>query len=249
VTTPSAASRSEPDRLAAAVLARLAPHLPDLAAGKPADPATARLYDLVARRLRALGEEQTLAELALDPRNNSLARRLLATAATEDPGYAAELAAALTALPPAHPPDTAHPEDTRPADGSAQADNPAQADGAPVPGGPASAAGSAVAAGRRPGRRGVLIGTAIAVGVVLVGCLVGRAMLDDLNDAGGLTSDSTCAQYRRSPAEDRVAAIRQIGLAKGVSGTDHPLVMSAVDQLCETQPDARLGDVLARFDD
>ncbi|MDG4828930.1 hypothetical protein O7627_06365 [Solwaraspora sp. WMMD1047] len=243
MTTPSAASRSEPDRLAAAVLERLAPHLPALAAGEPTEPATADLYHQVAERLRALGEQQTLAELAREPHNNSLARRLLATAATEDPGYAAKLTAALAALPAAPAKDTANPGDTARTDGSTQTDGPPAPDGRP------SVASAAVVAGRRPGRRGILIGVGIAVCVVLVGCLVGRAMLDDLNDAGGLTSDSTCAQYRRAPAEDRVAAIRQIGLAKGVSGTDHPLVMSAVDQLCESQPDQRLGDVLARFDD
>jgi hypothetical protein len=245
VTTPSAAGRPDHDRLAAAVLARLAPHLPALAAGEPAEPATAGLYHLVATRLRALGEEQTLAELAREPRNNSLARRLLATAATRDPGYAAKLTAALAALPAAGPPDVVSPPDPTSPEKTARTGGPTASAGS-VSGARAT---SAVVAGRRPGRRGILIGVGIAVVVVLVGCLVGRAMLSDLNDAGGLTSDSTCTQYRRAPAEDRVAAIRQIGLAKGVSGADHPLVMSAVDQLCDTQPDARLGDVLARFDD
>ena len=163
-------------------------------------------------------------------------RRLLTTAATEDPAYAAELAAAVAALPDS--------QFTAAASQSTAAASRRRERARDVP---AGSAGDREAF-RRLTRRGLAIGVGAVAVTALLGCLVGRAILDDLNDAGGLTSDSSCAEFRQAPAEDRVAAIRQIGLAKGISGVDSPLVMSAVDQLCDAQPSAKLGDMVARFD-
>ncbi|MGX7675972.1 hypothetical protein [Plantactinospora sp. DSM 117369] len=232
---------SEASTLAAAVLDRLAPHLPEVAAAGDPGPAGPgrRLYDLVAERLRTLDEVEALADLVREPRNNSLVKRLLSTAAAEDPGYAAELAAAVEALPAeAGTPVPAN----RTAAGAATR---------PETGAPVGAAADAVpgsAGGRRPRRYGPWIALGAVVLLLVVGGLVVRAVLDGLTDAGGLTADSTCREYQQAPPEERVAAIRQIGLAKGISGVDSPLVMTAVDQLCDASPSARIGDLVARFD-
>jgi hypothetical protein len=208
---------SESRELAAVVLDRLAPRLPEAAASDDAAPGTPirRLYELVASRLRTLGEQDALAELVRNPRNDSLVRRLLATEATEDPTYAEELAAALEALPAAGTLVTAPAADR--------------------------------ADGRRPRRYGPWVGVVAVVVLLLLGAFVARTVVNGLDGAGGLTADSGCEEYRQAPPEERVAAIRQIGLAKGISGVDSPLVMTAVDQLCETQPSAKLGDLVARF--
>ncbi|GAA3748874.1 hypothetical protein GCM10022225_36400 [Plantactinospora mayteni] len=228
---------SEARELAAVLLDRLAPHLPEVATAGDSDPAR-RLYGLVAERLRALGEQDALADLVREPRNNSLVKRLLSTAAIEDPGYAAELAAAVEALPaaagkpvPANrttPAGATRPESREPVEA---------AEAVPGSGGD-----------RRPRRYGPWIAVGAVVLLLVVGGLVVRAVLDGLTDAGGLTADSTCEEYQQAPPEERVAAIRQIGLAKGISGVDSPLVMTAVDQLCDASPSARIGDLVARFD-
>jgi len=274
----SEATRSEARELAAVVLRRLAPRLPEVAAAAdapgpsearvPSGPSTSpggddpshRLYRLVADRLRALGEQEALAELIREPHNDSLVRRLLATAVADDAAYAAELAAAVAAMPAEKAAVAAMPAEkaavaAMPAEKAAVAAMPAEKaavaaaepagdDVAPPGAGQPSAPGGAV----RPDRRRALwlsLGTATVVAVLAF--LVGRAVVDDLRDAGGLTSHSTCAEYRRATPEERVAAVRRIGLAKGVSDAHNPLVMAALDQLCETQPTARLGDLVERF--
>lgn len=255
----SEATRSEARELAAVVLRRLAPRLPEVAAAAdapgpsearvPSGPSTSpggddpshRLYRLVADRLRALGEQEALAELIREPHNDSLVRRLLATAVADDAAYAAELAAAVAAMPAEEAAVAAVPPAREAAVAAAE---PAGDDVAPPGAGQPSAPGGAV----RPDRRRALwlsLGTATVVAVLAF--LVGRAVVDDLRDAGGLTSHSTCAEYRRATPEERVAAVRRIGLAKGVSDAHNPLVMAALDQLCETQPTARLGDLVERF--
>ncbi|MEQ4301439.1 hypothetical protein ABNF97_08620 [Plantactinospora sp. B6F1] len=225
---------SEARNLAAVVLDRLAPHLPGIASTGDPGPVR-RLYDLVAGRLRTLDELDALADLLREPRNNSLVKRLLSTAATEDQGYAAELIAAIEALPsaPAAP---------------VPADRTASAAAAREPAGVAADAVPGSGGARRPRRYGPWIALGAVVVLLVVGGLVVRAVLDGLGDAGGLTADSTCEEYQQAPPEERVAAIRQIGLAKGISGVDSPLVMTAVDQLCDATPSARIGDLVARFD-
>ncbi|AVT31599.1 MULTISPECIES: hypothetical protein [unclassified Plantactinospora] len=221
---------SEAGKLAAVVLDRLAPHLPEAASAGGPGPA-GPLYELVAARLRALGEAEALADLVREPRNNSLVKRLLRTAATEDPGYAAELAAAVGALP-------------------AAAAAPVVADRPATPAEPREPVGAVPGSGggRRPRRYGPWVALGAVVLLLAVGGLVVRAVLGGLSEAGGLTADSSCEEYQQAPPEERVAAIRQIGLAKGISGVDSPLVMTAVDQLCDAQPTARIGDLIARFD-
>ncbi|GIG91855.1 hypothetical protein Pen02_67910 [Plantactinospora endophytica] len=224
------------------VLDRLAPHLPEVASA--ADPGGApparRLYDLVAERLRTLDEQEALAELVREPRNNSLVKRLLGSAAAEDPGYAAKLAAAVAALPAQVGKSPAGQPTPRGRTAPSEGRGPAGAVADDVPGS---------ADGRRPRRYGPWIAVVAVVLLLVVGGLVVRAVQDGLSGAGGLTSDSTCTEYQQAPPEERVAAIRQIGLAKGISGADSPLVMTAVDQLCDAQPSARIGDLVARFDD
>lgn len=222
---------SEARSLATVVLDRLAPRLPEVAADSDAaaPPGESerhgpvhRLYRLVAGRLHALGEQEALADLVRDPRNNSLVKRLLATAAADDPAYAAELDAAVAALP----------VERKPAETTST---------------PATESTAEEPASRPHRRRALWLSLGAAAVVTVLALVVGRSVVADLRDAGGLTSDSTCAEYRQAPPEERVAAIRQIGLAKGVSDAHNPLVMTALDQLCDTQPTARLGDLVARF--
>lgn len=226
----------EARELAALVLDRLAPRLPELAAtrGTP-DRSTPvhRLYALVAERLRALDEEETLAELARDPRNNSLARRLLAQAVVDDQEYATALAAAVAALPAEERPAARTAEQTV----APPAEQPAAV--GQGSGGPAEE--------RRPRRLGGWIALAALVVLGVVGFLVVRSVVDNLSGAGGLTAESSCTEYRQAPPEERVAAIREIGLAKGVSGADSPLVMTAIDQLCDSRPGATIGELIGRL--
>ncbi|MFC6022422.1 hypothetical protein ACFP2T_40490 [Plantactinospora solaniradicis] len=242
---------SESRELAAVVLDRLTPRLPEVAASDDAAPGTPirRLYELVADRLLTLGEQDALAELVRNPRNDSLVRRLLATAATEDPRYAEELSAALGVLPAGTPVTAPAAEVTPPtAAPSPPTAAPQSPDAAPSRAGEAARAGADRSDGRRPRRYGPWVGVAAVVVLLLLGAIVAWTVVDGLDGAGGLTADSGCEEYRQAPPEERVAAIRQIGLAKGISGVDSPLVMTAVDQLCETQPSAKLGDLVARFD-
>lgn len=232
----------EANELAAVVLERLTPYLPRVAApGDRRSTPGQRLYTLVADRLTALGETEALTELVRDPRNNSLVKRLLATAATDDAGYAAALTAAVAALPSVVDPDGAA-GSAPPAARSAKSATRSAKSAAPSTEPPVGAGN-----GRRPGRL-AWIGLAAIVVLALAGFLIVRSTLNGLGEAGGLTAQSSCAEYRQAPPEERVAAIRQIGLAKGVSGADGPLVMAALDQLCDAQPAAKLGDLLARMD-
>lgn len=243
----------EANELAAVVLERLTPYLPRVAApGDRRSTPGQRLYTLVADRLTALGETEALTELVRDPRNNSLVKRLLATAATDDAGYAAALTAAVAALPSVVDPDGAA-GSAPPAARSAKSATRSAKSAAPSTEPPVGAAEPpteppvGAGNGRRPGRL-AWIGLAAIVVLALAGFLIVRSTLNGLGEAGGLTAQSSCAEYRQAPPEERVAAIRQIGLAKGVSGADGPLVMAALDQLCDAQPAAKLGDLLARMD-
>ncbi|MEV4626308.1 hypothetical protein AB0J90_08460 [Micromonospora sp. NPDC049523] len=222
MTTPES-----PDTLAGTAIERLTPYLPAIgttAAGRGGDTAARSLYELVAARLRALGEAEALAEFVRQPRNNSLVRRLLTTAAQDDPTYAAELADAVVAVPPQGP-ATVTADDTR-----------TNSPDRPLPGG-----------GRRLSRRTLLVALAVLTVAVAVVCLVARNILGDLDDSGGLTSQSSCADFREAPREDRTRALRAIALARGLPELDTPLALTAVTQACAAEPDSRLGDVVARF--
>jgi hypothetical protein len=176
----------------------------------------------VAARLSALGETEALAEFVRQPRNNSLVRRLLATAVHDDPAYAAELAAAVAAVPPDGPRTTA-------------------ADPTP-PGSPDLRPSGR---GRRLSRRTLLVALAVLTVAVLVVCLVARNILADLDDSGGLTTQSTCAEFRQAPKEDRARALQAIALARGVPELDTPLALDAVTRSCAATPERRLADVVA----
>ncbi|MEO3820506.1 hypothetical protein [Plantactinospora sp. B24E8] len=233
----------EARELAALVLDHLAPRLPELAAprGTPGRNTPVRqLYALVAKRFHALDEQETLVELARDPRNNSLARRLLAQAVIDDQEYAAALAAAVAALAAAV---AALPAEERPAARTAEhaVAQPAEQPAAAGQGSEGSAEE------RRPRRWGGWIALAALVVLGVAGFLVVRSVVDNLSGAGGLTAQSSCTEYRQAPPEERVAAIREIGLAKGVSGADSPLVMTAIDQLCDSRPEATIGELIGRL--
>jgi hypothetical protein len=218
VTTP------ETTDLAGTAIDRLTPYLPELSTHDPqpsGDSAVRPLYDAVAGRLRALGETEALAEFVQQPRNNSLVRRLLATAVEDDPEYAAELAAAIAATP-ATP---AGPAATR--------------DGSPT--------GVLAATARRPSTRVLLIGSAALILAVAVIFLVARNILADLNNSGGLTSASSCAEFLHAPREDRLRAIEAIALAKDVPELGSPVLLPAITEVCDTQPNSQLGDVVAKF--
>ncbi|MEE6257368.1 hypothetical protein [Plantactinospora sonchi] len=236
---------SEARELAAVVLERLAPRLPELAASggtRRRDTPIHQLYALVAERLRAMDEQDALTELARDPRNDSLVRRLLASAAADDAAYATALAAAVAALPAGAAP-APRSAGRSASDGETSAPGAAEGSAPDRDGnGPDRPARE-----RRPRRLGVWIALAALGVLAAVGFLVVRSVVDNLTNAGGLNARSTCTEYRQAPPEERVAAIRQIGLAKGVSGVDSPLVMTAIDQLCETQPEAAIGDLIGRL--
>ncbi|WP_329103743.1 hypothetical protein OG792_27685 [Micromonospora sp. NBC_01699] len=221
MTTPD-----HPDPLAGTAIELLTPYLPaiGIAGVGHGDPAVRSLYETVAARLRALGEAEALAEFVRQPRNNSLVRRLLATAVRDDPAYAAELAAAVAAVPPV---------------GSQTAAS---------AGPPADAPDRSRSTGtRRLFRRTLLVTLAVSAVAVLVVCLVARNILADLDDSGGLTTQSSCAEFRQAPREDRSRALRAIALARGVPELDTPLALTVVTQACASAPDRRLGDVVAGF--
>ncbi|WP_326556026.1 hypothetical protein [Micromonospora sp. NBC_01796] len=222
MTTPES-----PDTLAGTAIERLTPYLPAIGTTGAVEPggdtAARSLHDLLAARLRAMGEAEALAEFVRQPRNNSLVRRLLTTAVHDDPAYAAELAGAVAALPPDGP-------ETTPA--ATRNDSPDR----PAPVG-----------GRRLSRRTLLVALAVLTVAVVVVCLVARNILGDLDDSGGLTTQSSCADFRQAPREDRSRALRAIALARGLPELDTPLALTAVTQACAAEPDSRLGDVVARL--
>ncbi|RKR87986.1 hypothetical protein BDK92_2289 [Micromonospora pisi] len=222
------------DALAGAAIERLTPYLPAVGTTGPdtpgVDSAARSLHRTVAARLHALGETEALAEFVRQPRNNSLVRRLLATAIREDPAYAAELAAAVAAVPP---PSAASQTPAGPATATAAA--------TPTPAPPGT--------GRRFSRRALLIGLTVVVVAVAVVCLIARNILGDLDDSGGLTSQSSCADFRQAPREDRMRALQAIALARGVPELDSPFGLTAVTEACATQPERRVGDVVASFRD
>ncbi|MGW4467116.1 hypothetical protein [Micromonospora sp. NPDC004704] len=223
MTTPES-----PDTLAGTAIERLTPYLPAIGTTGAVEPggvtAARSLHDLLAARLRAMGEAEALAEFVRQPRNNSLVRRLLTTALHDDPAYAAELAGAVAAVPPDGPgttPVAATRTDSQ--------DRPA-----PV-------------GGRRLSRRTLLVALAVLTVAVVVVCLVARNILGDLDDSGGLTTQSSCADFRQAPREDRSRALRAIALARGLPELDTPPALTAVTQACAAEPDSRLGDVVARL--
>ena len=220
------------DPLAGTAIERLTPYLPAISTDGPrstvGDAAARSLYDTVARRLRELGEAEALAEFVAQPRNNSLVRRLLTTALRGDPAYATELATAVAAVPPG---------DTATVDGAA-----------PVDGGPPDAPDRiAPATTRRLSRRTLLIALAVLTVAVAVVCLVARNILGDLDNSGGLTTQSSCTEFRQAPRDDRIRALQAIALARDVPELDSTLALTVVTQACESQPESRLGDVVARF--
>lgn len=213
------------DLLAGTAIERLMPYLPAVSTAGPqptGDPAAKSLYHAIAGRLRELGEADALADFVRQPQNNSLVRRLLATALADDPAYAAELADVVAAVPSGGPTELPRPV-------------------APTVATPATS--------RRLSRRILLTGLAVLTVVVVLVCLVARNILGDLDNSGGLTTQSSCADFRQAPKEDRMRALAAIALARGVPELDSPLALTAVTQACDAQPTTQLGDVVARFGD
>ncbi|MFI6763002.1 hypothetical protein ACIBF5_28115 [Micromonospora sp. NPDC050417] len=227
-----------PDALAGAAIERLTPHLPAVGTTGPdtpgVDSAARSLHRTVAARLHELGETEALAAFVRQPRNDSLVRRLLATAIREDPAYAAELTAAVAAVPPTG-------AVTNSPAGTTTAGTTTETAAAPPPAPPRT--------GGRFSRRALLVGLTVVVVVVAVVCLIARNILGDLDDSGGLTSQSSCADFRQAPKEDRMRALQAIALARGVPELDSPFGLTAVTEACAAQPERRVGDVIASFRD
>ncbi|MFK3983690.1 hypothetical protein ACI2K4_25325 [Micromonospora sp. NPDC050397] len=234
------------DPLAGTALERLTPYLPAVGTTQEpgVDPAARPLYDLVAARLRAIGEAEAFADFVRQPRNDSLVRRLLATAVRDDPAYAAALTAAVAAVP-------AGATTSQLPDGTAGSAVPLPLGGR-VTGGSADS-GTTAPVGSAPAprlsRRTLLVGLGILVVVVAVVCLVARNILGNLDDSGGLTSQSTCAEFRQAPKEDRAAALRAIALARGLPELDTPLGLTAVTESCAAHPGRSLADTIATLRD
>lgn len=245
------------DPLAGTALERLTPYLPAVGT-TPApgvDPAARSLHDLVAARLRTMGEAEAFTDFVRQPGNDSLVRRLLATAVRDDPAYAAALASAVAAVPPSAaisplPADTAPPVPPAPPMPSV----PSVAPAGPVTGGTVHSDADSVppagsVAARRLSRRTLLVGLGVLVVVVTVICLIARNILGDLDDSGGLTSQSTCAEFRQAPKDDRARALQAIALARGLPELDTPLGLTAVTEACAAHPGHSLADTIATLRD
>jgi len=93
---------------------------------------------------------------------------------------------------------------------------------------------------------GGIVAVIAVIVVAVVAILAGRAVYESVKSSG-LSADSTCNEFLQAPQDEELRAIRKIGVDEGVNGTGSPLALPAISYACSGQPNARLGEVIARF--
>ncbi|NDU71039.1 hypothetical protein GWI34_00150 [Actinomadura sp. DSM 109109] len=219
---------------AVVVLAAELPGLADGAVRARGDAALADLYDLVRGRLVREGRQSAFAAYTADPRNNALVQDVLRQAAETDGAFAAALRDAV---------GRAH--RSAPSSSSSSSAN-LRFDSF------RGFVGSVTAAGRdivnndqkntTVNTGGLVLLAAGAIAAVLVFVLLARAVTGD-----AVTADSTCAEFLDADAETQQHAIVRIARDKGVGGAGSPLAPPAIRYSCSSEPDSKVGDVIARF--
>lgn len=216
--------------LASSAIRILLPHLPMLArnsAGVGGKHLARRaLYELVTSAFRDIGAEDVWQSYVDRPVDPATVERLLASALDTNPVLAENIARTVRI---------------------ATNDNSSyHVDQSGV-----RAGGSVVGRDQDNSRHSTHVGGLVAVVAVVivatVALLAGRAIYQRVTSGLGLSAGSTCAQFLRATPDDELAAIRKIGLDEGVAGIGSPLALPAISYSCSAEPNARLGDVIAKF--
>lgn len=220
------------NELATTAVEVLAAQLPGIADGSVrtgGDAALADLYQLVRERLLRDGRQAAFTAYSTNPGNSSLVQDLLRHAAETDAVFAAAL---------------------RDAVGRAQRAAPASSWSSTLS--LNNVTGAFTAAGRditttnekktTVNTGGLVLLAAGAIAALFVFVFIAKAATSD-----AVTADSTCEEFLDADSETQQHAIIEIAREKDVSGAGSPLAPPAIRYSCSSQPDAKVGDVIARF--
>jgi hypothetical protein len=218
------------------VIATISPYLPTLK-----DPNVRALYDIIGRRLRSDGEEESLQGFSRMPGDSALVKRLLQDAVKSDPQFASELEGALQRV---------HATTRTTVQGVSAGREVGGVIGGHVAHGKRSVAGEGNVVGSH--NRNVRVGGGIVLAVVIVTLVAfvlywAGSRISHAFESGQLTSNSTCREFLSASPEEQLQAMREIGLDEHVSGIGSPLALPAISYSCGAQPDAKVGAVIAKF--
>lgn len=210
--------------LAASAIAALSPYLPAIAqnAVRSGQNLAARaLYDVIASALRRMGEQSAWEAFVHNPADPSTVTKLLAAAARHDPHLTDELDKAVQKLTYDN---SSNRVDQR----------------------GAHSRGDMVGRDKKTSYGGPIAILAVVI-VAVVALIAGGKALYDKVASSGLSADSTCAQFLQASESDELTAIRKVGVDEGIAGIGSPLALPAISYSCSGEPNARLGDVIAKF--
>ncbi|MER7541534.1 hypothetical protein ABTW95_00840 [Spirillospora sp. NPDC127506] len=212
------------------VLAARLPGISDGSVRADGDPALADLYDLVRGRLVRDGRQAAFTAYTTDPGNSSLVQDLLRHAAETDAAFAAALRDAVGRARSAAPASSWSSRVTL----------------SNVTGRGITAAGRDITTTNEKkttiNTGGLVLLAAGAIAALFVFVFIVKAATSD-----AITADSTCAEFLDADSETQQHAIIDIAREKGVSGAGSPLAPPAIRYSCSSEPDAKVGDVIARF--
>jgi hypothetical protein len=209
----------------------LAPHLPalkDQAVRAQGGAGLRQLYEMIQQRFSIDGALPAFAAFVADPANDSLARHLLSTAITADPEFGGRLETAVAREESA----------ARSSTSTTQHVSRSKV---------GTMAGRDVNTNRNSQvNTGGLFVTIVVVAIVaLVAYLGVKAAAKAASP--GITADSTCAQFLDADPDTEQRAIVKIAMAEDVTGAGSPLALPAIRYNCSAEPDAKLGDVIAKY--
>jgi hypothetical protein len=205
--------------LAALAIAAIRPYLP--ATGD--DPAAEALRALLAGAFRAAGHQESWREFTTDPSGTVPVERILRAAMNDDEQLISDIEKAVAQVT-----DNSH-------NWNDQSHARIGRDGNIV---------------GRDYKRSTSFGGPFAIAAVVIIAVVallgGKAIYSAVTSSAGLDKNSTCADFLKASQEDELSAIRTIGVDEGVQGIGSPLALPSISYSCSGEPDAKLGDVIAK---
>ncbi|WP_433177555.1 hypothetical protein [Actinoallomurus sp. CA-150999] len=223
-------------RLAVNAVSILAAHLPELAddaVRAKTDAALGALYDIVGKRLAADGATAAFVDFTKDPDNGRQVGRLLSNAIAADPNYRARLAAAVARAE---------------GDDRSRTSVSQRVSGGTV-GNMIGRDNNVDNSVRRTNNTGGIFVTVVVLAVIALVAYVlylgGRAAYRAISQ--GLSAGSTCAQFLDADQDTEQRAIVKIAASENVGGAGSPLALPAIRYDCSSEPDAKLGAVIAKF--
>jgi hypothetical protein len=229
--------------VAAQAISALTPFLPAIVTGvvdTAEDVAAKTLYTLITEAFRRIGDQSRWDAYTKNPHDSAVVTRVLAAALRGNPEIAQEIERTVTEM-------NERRTDQRGAS--------VGGDGNIVGGDYASDSHNTSNSHNRTTSNsnnqtrhyGGILAVVAVIAVVAIFAIWGGSKVYESIKGSGLSANSTCAEFLQADQQEELTAIRKIGVAEGVAGVGSPLALPAISYSCSGAPDARLGDIIAKF--